>query len=589
MIAVDALGGRAIADARRLFLSRVGGPAIAFGAIGVALVSLRTADASIAFSYLSESAAAAVIGLIGGLALVAVGLETVRRGRRASFGYLLAAAGIAWFLPEWADPAIGSAVLFTIGLACVWAYPAVVGHALFTFAGSSRPRLVRGFVAIGYVVFVIGLGIIPAAAFDPRAAGCGFCPQNLIAVGGSGLFDGTTRIAPMLAVAWSSSVAMILAYGLARAGAASRLIRGPIVIPGIGFLVLVAISIGRTILQTVPPTDPTDRLLRLGQAFALLTLAAGVAWEWTRARQARAKLARVVADLAESPPIGGLRDHLATILRDPQLQLAYPVGNGDHIDARGRHVDVRPREGRTTTPIVREGSPVAMIEHDARLLGDPSEIDEVVAAARLGLDHERLQAEARAQLEALRAARRRIVEAGDAHRKQLERDLHDGAQQHLIALSIALRLFDRAPGANRYVDDAATELRLAMDDLRDVAHGIYPAVLADEGFAAAVDVLAESSSVPMTIAAMVEDRFDPAIEVAAYHVVADAARGSLGALRISARRNGGRLTIEVRASEIPEPIADEIEDRVGAVDGSLGRVRDGEGSMTLVAEIPCGS
>jgi signal transduction histidine kinase len=589
MIATDALQGPAGANARRLFLGRAGGFAIALAAIGVALVSLRTADASSALSYLSESPTAAAIGLIGGWGLVAVGLETVRRGRRPWFGYLLAAAGVAWFLPEWSDPAIGSAVLFTIGLASVWAYPAIVGHALFAIAGNSRPRLLRGYIAAGYAIFVIGLGLIPAAGFDPRATGCGFCPQNLVAVGSSGLFVRVAPLATALAVAWSATATIFLAAGLARAGSASRLIRGPIVIPGIGFLALVGISLGRTIFETVPPTDPTDRLLRLGQAIALVAVAAGVASEWLRARQSRASLARVVADLAESPPIGGLRDHLATILRDPQLQLAYPVGNGELVDVRGRQVDVRPREGRTTTSIVREGSPVAVIEHDAAVLGDPAEVDEVVAAARLGLEHERLQAEARAQLEALRAARRRIVEAGDAHRKQLERDLHDGAQQHLIALSIGLRFIDRGPGSGIYLDDAATELRVAMDDLREVAHGIYPAVLADEGFAAAVDVLAESSTIPMTIAAMVEDRFDPAIEVAAYHVVADAARGSVGPLRISARRSEAWLTVEVEGSDIPEPFLDEIEDRVGAVDGSLGRARDAGGSVKLVAEIPCGS
>jgi signal transduction histidine kinase len=589
VIATDALQGRAGADARRILLGRTGGFAIALAAISVALVSLRTAGASNALSYLSESPTAAAIGLAGGWGLVAVGLETVRRARRPWFGYLLAAAGIAWFLPEWSDPAIGSAVPFTIGLAFAWAYPAIVGHALFASAGGSRPRVLQGFIAGGYAIFALGLGLIPAVGFDPRATGCGFCPQNLVAVVSPGLLVRVMPLATALAVAWSAGATILLTVGLARSGPASRLVRGPIVLPGIGFLALVGISLGRAIFATVPPTDPTDRLLRVGQAISLLAVAAGVAAEWLRARRSRTSLARVVADLAESHPIGGLRDHLATILRDPQLQLAYPLGNGELVDARGRYIDVRPREGRTTTPIVREGSPVAVIEHDAAVLGDPAEVDEVVAAARLGLEHERLQAEARAQLEALRAARRRIVEAGDAHRKQLERDLHDGAQQHLIALSIGLRFIDRGPGSSQYLDDAATELRMAMDDLREVAHGIYPAVLADEGFAAAVDVLAESSRIPMTIAAMVEDRFDPAIEVAAYHVVADAARGSVGPLRISARRSEARLTVEVEGSDIPEPFLDEIEDRVGAVDGSLARARDPGGPVKLVAEIPCGS
>jgi signal transduction histidine kinase len=589
MIATETVRHRPITGPRRVLNGRTGRLAIGLGAVAFGFVSLRTSYASLGLSYLTESSISTVVGLTGGWGLVAVGLETVRRGRRARLGYLLAVAGIAWFLPEWSDPAIGVPVEFTLGLVLMWLYPAVVGHALFIVGRTSRPARLDGFVTLGYVLFVIGLGVVPALGFDPRAVGCGFCPANLIAVGSEASLDGATRVATMLAVAWSSSAAVFLAYGLVRSGPLTRQVRAPILIPGIGFLVLVAIALGRTILEAVPSTDPTDRLLKLGQGIALAALAIGVASEWFRAWRSRARVARVVADLGESPPIGGLRDHLATILRDSELQLAYPVGNGVLIDTRGRPADVGPRPGRVTTPIIRDGTVVAVIEHDEDVLRDPGEMDEVVAAARLGLEHERLQADARAQLDALRAARRRIVEAGDAHRKQLERDLHDGAQQQLIALSIGLRFVDRSPGTETWIDDAAAELRLAMDDLRDVAHGIYPTVLSDEGFAAAVDALGEASAVPVTVVDMVEERFDPAIEVAAYHVVADVVRGGVGPFRIRARRRGERLVIEITAPEIPESIAEEVADRVGAVDGSLESIRSAEASTTLLAELPCGS
>jgi hypothetical protein len=112
-------------------------------------------------------------------------------------------------------------------------------------------------------------------------------------------------------------------------------------------------------------------------------------------------------------------------------------------------------------------------------------------------------------------------------------------------------------------------------------------VLGDEGFAAAVDALAEASIVPMTIVDMVEERFDRVIEVAAYHVVADVVRGGVGGFRISARRDGEWLMISVEASAIPEQIVEDVADRVGAVDGSVEVVRHGEASMTLIAEVPC--
>jgi signal transduction histidine kinase len=588
MIAADTAGHRRVAGAGRVLSGRTARLLIGLVGIFVGLVSLRTSEASLGFSYLTESAITAIVELIAGWGLVAVGLETVRRARRPRLGYVLAVAGIAWFLPEWSDPAVGVPTAFTVGLAFAWLYPAVVGHALFAIGGTARPAHLDRFVAIGYVLFGAGLGIVPALGFDPRAVGCGFCPSNLIEIGDvPALVDGSTRVATGLAVAWSAIVVLVLAARLAAPGPGSRSVRATTLVPGVGFFVLVAIALGRTLVQPVPATDETDHLLRLGQSIALVALALGVASEWFRAWQSRARVARVVADLAESPPIGGLRDHLARILRDSELELAYPIGNGQLVDFRGRPVDSwSARPGRRTTPIIRAGSMVALIEHDADVLQASDEVDEVVAAARLGLEHERLQANARAQLDALRAARRRIVEAGDDHRRQLERDLHDGAQQQLIALSIALRFVDRDPETGGWIDDATAELRLAMDDLRGVAHGIYPAVLGDEGFASAVDALAEASTVPLTIEEMVEERFHAAIEVAAYHVVADAVRGGRGPLRLRARRTEAQLVVEVTAQHIPEDVAEEIADRVGAVDGSLERSRNDDGSITLFAEMP---
>jgi len=590
MIVPGTVGRESTLRSSRVIIGRSTPLIVGLAAIATGLVSLRTSQASSGLSYLTDSPLTVVLGLSAGWGLVAVGLETVRRGRRSQFGYLLAISGIAWFLPEWSDPAIGAPFAFTLGLSFLWLYPAIVGHALSAAAGSTNQVSLRRIMPIGYALFVVGLGIVPALGFDPRAAGCGFCPANLIAAGGSpALLDAATRVATALAVAWSAAAALILLSSLRSSGALSREFEAPILIPGIAFFALVAIALERTIQGAVPTTDPTDRLLRLGQAIALVAVAVGVASEWVRARQSRIGVARVVADLAGSPPIGGLRDHLARILGDPQLQLAYPVGGAMLVDARGRPVDTGPRPGRTTTPIVRDGSVVAVLEHEANLLRDPSDVEEVVAVTRLGLEHERLQADARAQLDALQAARRRIVEAGDARRMQLERDLHDGAQQHLIALSIGLRFVERGTGIEALMNEAAAELRLAMDDLREVAHGIYPTVLGDEGFAAAIDALGEASTVPVTIVAMVEERFDARIEVAAYHVVADVVRGGVGPFRVRAMQGRAALTIEIEGAEIPEQIQEDLTDRVGAVEGSVSVVRADVVRPILTAAIPLGS
>src|SRR5262249_6174154 len=140
--------------------------------------------------------------------------------------------------------------------------------------------------------------------------------------------------------------------------------------------------------------DELDRGLWLSEAAALLVLSMTVVWAWMRARRTRAALARLVIELAESPPPGGLRDVLAGALRDPSLQLAYPLAGGRLADARCRPVELIGE----ITPIVRGGHQVALLSHRPGLLAEPALAEEVAATARLALENERLQAEARLQL-----------------------------------------------------------------------------------------------------------------------------------------------------------------------------------------------
>ena len=588
MIATKA--GHGGLSARPLGRGRWFGVAAALVALFVGVVSVRVAQSAPGLSYLTDSTFGEVIGLGAGWGLVAVGLETRRRGRRRWFGMLLAIAGIAWLLPEWSDPGIGSSVGFTIGVALGWLYPAVTAHALFAATGQAmRSRGDRVVVAVGYGVFVVGLGLVPAIGFDPRAAGCTFCPPNLLnALGPSPWVDAATRVVMSFAAGWAVIASLALARHLVLAGPATRRRRAVVVVPGVAFLVIVGVALARDAATFVPPTDATDHLLREGEAVAIVALAVGVAWDWLRGRQARGRAARLVADLASSPPIGALRDHLATVLADPQLTLAYPSGAGAFVDATGRGVELDPPAGRTTTPVLRGGAVVAIIEHDADVLRDPGEVDEVVAAARLGLEHERLQAELRAQLDALRLARRRIVEAGDAQRKRLERDLHDGAQQHLIALSISLQLLEPDPRTSALFDNATMEIRRALDDLRDVAHGIYPAILDDEGLAAAVEALAESSHVPVTIRELADEPCPSSVEIAAYQLVAATIRSATGPVDLRIRRLAGHLQVEVSLSAISDDVVEDVADRVGAVDGTVS-VRRSAGTAIVAAEIPCAS
>jgi signal transduction histidine kinase len=564
-------------------------------AIGIGLVSVVTAWRLPGFSSASESVLATALTLLAGFGLVGAGLEQMRRGRRRRFGLLLACAGIAWLLAEWANPAIESPIGFTIGLALGWMYPAVVVHALFVFGRLGRGDVVV--VAAGYAIFGVLLGLLPALTFDAAAIHCSFCPTDLVAIIPSSELAGMSIAAGIVAGAlWALAAAVFLAVSVVRQSPASRTLRAPLYIPGALFALAVALELGRAAGGSVLPTDGPAHALRLAEAACLLLVAAGVVVEQIRARRSRTSVVRVVADLGHSPPVGGLRDTLAATLRDPDLRIAYPLPGGRIVDGAGRDLELAPDPGagREVTPIVRDGQVVAMLEHRAEVLEQPDTVDEVVRAARLGLEHERLQAETRAQLADLTAARKRVVGAAADERQRLERDLHDGAQQQLIAISIGLRLLaDEGSGMSgpswSLIEEASRELALAIDDLRDVAHGIYPSVLADEGLAAAIDGLAEGATVAVSVGPIEIDPVDPSVGEAAYAVVSDVVRVAAGPVRVEATRSARVLTLVVDAPSVPGDMIVELGDRVGAVDGTLAIREAGPGRLRLVAEIPCGS
>ena len=172
----------------------------------------------------------------------------------------------------------------------------------------------------------------------------------------------------------------------------------------------------------------------------------------------------------------------------------------------------------------------------------------------MALDHARLQAEVQAQLEQVRASRSRIVEAGDAERRRLERDLHDGAQQRLVTLSLALAMArDRAaadPELESLIESASKEAREALTELRELARGIHPAVLTETGLGGAIQALAERSPVPTTIIAVPDGRFPAAIEATAYFVVSEALanvakHAMAGSAEVTIREQPGRLVVQV--------------------------------------------
>jgi signal transduction histidine kinase len=243
---------------------------------------------------------------------------------------------------------------------------------------------------------------------------------------------------------------------------------------------------------------------------------------------------------------------------------------------------------------------VAAVARREGIAEDADRMSEIIGAAGLALEHERLVAVSRARLAELRASRARVVDANDRERRRLERDLHDGAQQRLAGLALAIRLArsnlsniggqgDEEHGQEATLEAAESELRATIADVRDIAHGIYPAALADMGIGPALGALAEDGRIPFHLDAIPAERLSPAVESAAYFVISEApAVSGAQSARVRASVERGLLCIDLQLDGAHGADLTELEDRVGAVDGTLAADVRG-GSVHLTAEIPCAS
>jgi signal transduction histidine kinase len=564
-------------------------PILALGlAVGVYTLAVVRDDPATSFAGSSNGGAVAL--LAAGWALVGAGTSLLARRGAGRVGFLLVAAGFAWFLLEWDNPEVGSALVFTIGLCLYAACAPLVSHALLAYPGGKLARRTeQAAVAVAYAGGVLVLGVLPALFWSPSANGCNDCPRNLLLVADEGtVAEDLRRGGLYLGLAWALILAGLLVIRLLEATSTARRASWLLLAAGAGYLGLVAATFGGSLDRGFLWNGALERRLWAGEAAALVAVGIALGWSWVRGRRARSQVAGLVVELARSPSPGGLRDVLAAIVGDPELLLGYPIGDaGELVDATGRPVVASSRSARTS--LVRDGQVVAVLAHAPGLLDDEQLVDEVAAAARLGLQNERLQVDVRARLEELRASRARIVAAGDAERKRLERDLHDGAQQRLVALALSLRLLrSHVDGdARRRVDEADQELSDAISELRELSYGIFPAVLADGGLAPAVQALAEGSRVPIAVGPMPEARPPHAIEIAAYAVVAEAARAARTRVAVHAERRNGGFVIEVATQETAPLELVALEDRVGALDGRVTVERGEEGRVTIRGEFPC--
>jgi signal transduction histidine kinase len=287
-------------------------------------------------------------------------------------------------------------------------------------------------------------------------------------------------------------------------------------------------------------------------------------------------------DIDRSTAEGGLGRVLADVLHDPGLRLGYPVGAGGSIvDAEGLPLVADPE--RRVTQLVTEDGVLAVVE--SNVVSIEALERELSPTAHLALGNERLRAEALARLADVTASRARIVETADAVRRRMERDLHDGAQQRLLALTYDLRVALTIAEASGH-EHAAAPLRSALDqavaaaqELREVAHGIFPAELGAAGLEAALESLADLRPLRLTIDLAPGRRYRSEVENAVYAVLAEA--GDEGSeLDVALHESDSVLRVTVAGDiEWGERLV-RLEDRIGAAGGSV-RVASGQLTATL--------
>ncbi|MFC7597632.1 sensor histidine kinase [Terrabacter sp. GCM10028922] len=549
--------------------------------------TMRVVAASPGFSDMGESILSEVALLCTVALLACVGI--VHRLARPTnrFGWLLILVACLLLTTEWDIPGAAaagalSAAVFSIGLLLTIAVPVAATWVVLAFpSGRVDGRVERYLLIAGALVFVGALGLVPALFSDPQAQGCSDCPTNLLlARDDPDVAMTLSRPAMTAALAWATITMVVLLLGLARMSPASRRARGAVWMIGLVYLVAVSAQLLLSLDRGFVGGSMTDHGPWWVQLAALAALALAVAFSLLRARAMRRSVTGLVVDLHREAAAGGMREALAEWLHDPSLQVAYPV-DGTYRDVDLAAVDVTDRPGRATSRLVEDGQEIAVLVHRPGLFDSPDAVREVVTAARLGLENERLRAEGLAQLHALADSRVRIIEAGDRERRRLERDLHDGAQQRLVGLLLGLRLLRTTTGEDHgEVDEAEAEIQATVDDLRELANGLHPVVLLTEGFAGACAALSESMDVRVVDAP--ERRFSAVVETTAYLLAAKAA--TAGPTTVYAVHDGDALRVHVDVAAAGIGLAG-LEDRVNALGGHLEVSPDDKG-LRIELELP---
>jgi signal transduction histidine kinase len=533
------------------------GRQIALAGCGLAGLAAVAVAATVAGSGAAEQPALVALAralMVG--APIGVGLYAWRHGPDERFGLLLIAAGAGWFVTTLAES--GDELLYTLGRTAGWLVEVLLVYLILSFpTGKLRERTDR--LLVGAMATVVAAFFLPqlvlAESFEvpsPFTSCTHDCPANgVFALGSEPAFvDAILRpVGVVLVFAVMGAVVLRLWQRIRGATPLTRRMLTPVLAIAMVRAGALAVAIvGRDVDPTAWPVEVAAWLLALAlPAIALAFLAGLLRWRLFTERALR-RLAEWVRGL---PDAVTLRRAFAEAFDDPTVEIVFPASSPDArwMDCWGHPAGLPgPGTGRSVSEVRNRGSVVAAIVHDEGLGARPELVQAGVSMAGVVLDNQRLAAEAQASLLELERSRARIAAGAAQERRRIERDLHDGAQQRLVALRIELELAEdlvrsdptRGVARLRELEHGLDE---ALEELRALAHGVYPPLLADRGLVEALRAAAARSTIPVELAAHGVGRFGPEVESAVYFCILEALQNALkhasGARRVVVRIDGG--------------------------------------------------
>jgi signal transduction histidine kinase len=533
------------------------------------------------------------VGLAFNLLTIGAGLAVWWRRPDTPVGRRMVAAGFLMF----ADVVLRSnnSWAFTIGNLLGAAGIAVLAHVIVTYPSGRADTAPERAAVVSIYALAIFVSVARALTTDFETS-CSRCPTNHLYVGGyPDVFDALNAATVVLLMSANVLIGATMVAKWRRAGTAGRRV---LALPyASALLILVVLIVRRPGFDNRGAVGPEG----IAGGVALLTFPLALAAGLLRGHLARAAASDLLIDLGRDADLEGAA---ARALGDPSVRLLEWDEDGSTFrDGTGDAVSAAAAPGRRRAIVEREGIRVGALDHDVALADEPERLAAVLSAVGLAMDRMRLTEEVRAQLGEVASSRTRILSAAEDERRRIQRDLHDGAQQRLVGVSILVRRArSRALARNdseqaQLLTEAADEVDRSLREIRELARGLRPPLLDEQGLFAALDSLAERAIVPTTVRGCLDSRLPAVTESAAYFVASESLTNSAK----HAAATTATITVNTEDHLLVLTVADDgrggatlvdggglcgLRDRVEALDGTI-EVHSPVGEGTIItARLP---